>query len=276
MNRGRRRALLGLGTWPMSALALPASAAGAGAAVSAGASAPDSPVWPRVVASVFNGRPIATATADVLRLAAPARAVDAAFVPVTVLAGDPGIRRITLVVDNNPAPVAAVLQFGAAVHNADLETRLRVDEYSWVRAVAERADGTLVMAARYVKAAGGCSAPAGADAQAAAASLGRMQLQVDQPVRGQPTVLRWQISHPNHSGLAMDQATRHYTPAHFVRLLDLHYDGQPLLHAELDFALSENPSLRLQFTPQRAGLLQAQAEDTQGRRFDASLAVSPA
>lgn len=271
MNRGRRHALLGLGTWPLSALARPASAADAAAGAPA-----DGPVWPRVVASVFDGRPIATAMDDVLRLAAPARAVDAAFVPVAVRAGDPGIRRITLVVDNNPAPVAAVLQFGSGVHSIDLETRLRVDDYSWVRAVAERADGTLVMAARYVKAAGGCSAPAGADAQAAAASLGRMQLQVDHPVRGQPAVLRWQISHPNHSGLAMDQATRHYTPAHFVRLLDLHYDGQPLLHAELDFALSENPSLRLQFTPQRAGLLRAQAEDTQGRRFDASLAVSPA
>ena len=73
----------------------------------------------------------------------------------------------------------------------------------------------------------------------------------------------------------MDQSTRHYTPAHFVRKLDVAYAGQPVLHAELDFALSENPNLRFHFVPQAAGTLSAEAEDTQGRRFSTSLAVEP-
>jgi sulfur-oxidizing protein SoxY len=209
-------------------------------------------------------------------LQAPARAIDAAFVPVTVHTGAVAIRRLTLVVDNNPSPVAAVIDFGPRAFRAEIETRLRLDDYSMVRAIAELADGALLMSARYVKAAGGCSAPAGADAAAAAAALGRMQLRTEPAAAGTPIAAQWQVSHPNHTGLAMDQATRHYTPAHFVRVLDISFDGERVLHADLDFALSENPVLRFQFTAPRAGTLRADAEDTEGRRFSTSLAVAPA
>lgn len=40
-----------------------------------------------------------------------------------------------------------------------LATRVRVDDYSYVRAVAETADGKLHMVKAFVKASGGCSAP---------------------------------------------------------------------------------------------------------------------
>ena len=41
-----------------------------------------------------------------------------------------------------------------------LSTRVRVDSYTNVHAVAELSDGQLYAAQRFVKAAGGCSAPA--------------------------------------------------------------------------------------------------------------------
>jgi len=269
--------LAGLGAWPWRAAWAQGDTAAADAA--------DHAMWPRIVASVFDGRAITLADPAQLQLLAPARAVDAAFVPVTVRSASTGlgrrsgaghIKRLTLVVDNNPAPVAAVFDFGPRAGSADIETRLRVDAYSMVRAVAELGDGSLVMSARFVKAAGGCSAPPGADAAAAEASLGRMQLRAETAAAGQLVQAQWQVSHPNHSGLAMDQLTRHYTPAHFVRSLEISFNGERVLHAELDFALSENPSLRFQFLPSRAGVLRADAEDTQGRRFSTTLAVAPA
>ncbi len=61
---------------------------------------------------------------------------------------------------------------------ADIETRVRIEEYTYVRAVALTNDGKLYMAANYVKASGGCSAPAGKDAIAARANLGKMRLRV--------------------------------------------------------------------------------------------------
>ena len=76
-------------------------------------------------------------------LEAPFRAQDAATVPVrfTQAEGAPDVRRLTLVVDENPAPVAAEFTFGAGDAAVDLETRMRVDAYSNVRAIVETVDG---------------------------------------------------------------------------------------------------------------------------------------
>ena len=57
-------------------------------------------------------------------------------------------------------------------------TRARVDEYTFVRAIAETVDGRLLMATRFVKASGGCSAPAGGDEAAMLAAMGRMQFRL--------------------------------------------------------------------------------------------------
>ena len=65
----------------------------------------------------------------------------------------------TLVVDANPAPVAAVFNMSPENGVATISTRLRINAYSHVRAIAETSDGELFMATRFVKASGGCSAP---------------------------------------------------------------------------------------------------------------------
>ena len=241
-----------------------------------------SPVWLKVQASLFAGRSIAPASGDIVSIEAPARAEDAAIVPMALRtrlpAGDNRqVTKLYLIIDNNPSPIAAVFEFARGSGQADIETRVRVDEYTHVRAIAELSDGSLVMATRFVKASGGCSAPPGKDPQAALASLGKMRLRVDGDVRrGQPVLAQLMISHPNHSGLAMDQSTRQYTPAHFVRRVAISYAGVPVLTADLDFAISENPNLRFHFVPQGAGELKAEVVDTQDLRFESALALVPA
>ena len=87
------------------------------------------------------------------------------------------------------------------------------------------------MAANYVKASGGCSAPAGKDALAARASLGKMRIRVeDANASGKPVLAQLMISHPNDSGLAMDQVTRTYAQPHFVRQVDVSYAGKPVMN----------------------------------------------
>ena len=76
-------------------------------------------------------------------------------------AGSPRITKLALVVDHNPAPVAGEFTFGPATAPLDFEVRVRVDAYSDVRAIATLEDGRQVMAGRFVKASGGCAAPAG-------------------------------------------------------------------------------------------------------------------
>jgi len=168
--------------------------------------------------------------------------------------------------------LCAALVAGSAV--ADLETRIRIEEYTYVRAVAELSDGKLVAAARYVKASGGCSAAAGKDPAAGASRLGRMRLSVESNVSyDQPALAQLMISHPNDSGLVMDQVTRLYTPAYFVRSIKVTYADQPILTAEVDFSVSENPNFRFYFVPAGAGDLKAEVVDTKDRKFETRLTV---
>ena len=55
-----------------------------------------------------------------------------------------------------------------------------------------------------------------------------MRLAVENNVSyNQPTLAQLMISHPNDSGLVMNQVTRLYTPAYFVRSIKVTYAGQP-------------------------------------------------
>ena len=67
---------------------------------------------------------------------------------------------ITLVIDENPSPLAATFSLGPSSGIRSMSTRVRVDSYTNLHVVAELTDGRLYAAERFVKAAGGCSAPA--------------------------------------------------------------------------------------------------------------------
>ena len=241
-----------------------------------------SEVWKKVRVSLFEARPITSPADDVLLLDAPARAEDAAIVPISIrtrFAQSPSryVDRLWLVIDNNPSPISAIFTFTPQSGRADIETRVRIDEYTHVRAIAETNDGKLYMTTRFVKASGGCSAPPSKDPQAALATLGRMKFRVEGEVdQNKPVLAQLMISHPNSSGLAMDQATRQFTPSHFVRKVDVSYAGKPVMSADIDFSISENPNFRFYFVPQGAGELKAEVVDSNDLRFESALKIQPA
>jgi len=165
-----------------------------------------------------------------------------------------------------------IFRFAPESGRADVETRVRIEQYSVVRAIAELDDGSLLMATRFVKASGGCSAPASKDPAAAAANLGRMKLKVDAAAAaGEPRRAQLMISHPNTSGLAMNQLTRLYPSARFVRLVTVSYRDKPVLVADVDFSISENPSFRFLFRAGDGGELKAEVLDTDGRTFESAV-----
>lgn len=231
------------------------------------------PVWRKVHASVFQGRTILPAPAGMLQLDVPARATDAAVVPLAIRAAWPRsapvqIAKVYLIIDANPSPISGIFQLAAVNGQVQLQTRVRVDGYSFVRAIVEASDGRLYGVTRFVKAAGGCSAPPGGDAALAAAHAGRMSLKLSSdPSGGTALVAQLSISHPNHSGLAMDQLTRQYTPAHYVRTVEVKQGGDVVFAADVDFSMSENPSFRFPFEPRGSEPLRVSVEDSQGRRF---------
>lgn len=235
--------------------------------------------WRQLRTILFGERPIAAASPAVLTLEAPARAEDAATVPIAIRSrveqtATRYVKTAYLVIDRNPSPLAATFRLTPESGRADLETRVRVEQYSFVRAIVELNDGSLHMASRFVKASGGCSAPTGKDPAAAAANLGRMKLRTLEAVAtGEPLRAQLMISHPNTSGLAMDQLSRHYPAPHFVRQVTVRYRDQPVLVGEVNFSISENPNFRFYFRPEDGGELRAEVKDTDGRKFESRVRI---
>lgn len=253
---------------------------GANVSVVRAQDADDAAHWADLKPMIFGEKEILDG-ADVVELDAPVRAYDAAIVPVTIKAlipqdGDRYIKTITLVIDKNPVPVAGIFHMTPDNGIATLSTRIRVNEYTNVRAVVETSDGALYQAVRYVKAAGGCSAPAMKDQEAALARLGQMKLRFDEQMQmSKPAELQVMISHPNNSGLQMDQLTRHYIPAHYIDKVTVTYGDRTLMTVEGDISLSENPSFRFSFVPDGPGEITVEATDTDGSVFSRSWPVAP-
>jgi len=279
-NRMTRRELTAAGAALTASLAL-GGARGARAEIKSGDNPEASEIWHKVRASLFETRPITNVGDDTLLLDAPVRAEDAAVVPIAMRAKLPHtasgyVSKLYLIIDNNPSPISAIFSFTPQSGRADIETRVRVDEYTFVRAIAETSDGRLLMRTRFVKASGGCSAPPGKDPQAALASVGKIKMRVDgEVVLDKPTLVQLMISHPNDSGMVMDQLTRQFTPRWFVRTVKVAYGGQPVLLADLDFSISENPNLRFYFVPRGPGRLTAEVVDSNQTAWKSSLDVAP-
>jgi sulfur-oxidizing protein SoxY len=216
--------------------------------------------WEPIRKIMFGDREILDGN-DVLRVYLPLRADDAATVPVTVKAQidqKPAhyLKTIYLVVERNPSPAAGVFHFTVDSGRVQLETRLRFEDFSHVRAIGETSDGKLYMSSRWVKAAGGCSAP-NARNYVPPALMGKMKFKFeDETVKyDEPALVQLMIRHPNESALAGD-----FDPskvARFVRNVSVTFAGKPVMSAEVDFSISENPSFRFSFVPHAAGELRA-------------------
>ncbi|MCQ8783140.1 quinoprotein dehydrogenase-associated SoxYZ-like carrier [Mangrovibrevibacter kandeliae] len=227
-------------------------------------------VWQGLVTDVFEGKPMQDGT-GIVSLEAPARAADPALVPVT-LSVDPTrhIRKLTLVIDHNPAPVAASFTLGDGAGVTRIETRVRVNAYTDIHLVGEADDGTLYVTSRYVKAAGGCAAPASKDPAAAARSIGQMKLRrfgAAEGSGGTRDEAQLMIRHPNNSGLQKDQVTLLYIPAHFITELTVARGERTLFTMEGGISISEDPSFRFDYRADTPEPFHVKAVDTENMTF---------
>lgn len=223
-----------------------------------------SPSWEAIQGDVAKPGEIRDGSA-LYALDAPMRAEDAAAVPVHIVAAPdaPPVAKLTLVIDENPAPVAATLTLGASMQPLDLEMRVRVDAYSNVRALIETADGTQYMTGRFVRASGGCSAPAASDAAAARASLGQMKVRwFDSSPDGRREA-QVMLRHPNNSGMQRDQVTLLFIPADFVDELAVTQGEDTLFTVSGGISISENPTFRFRYHPNGQPIA-IRATDTDG------------
>jgi sulfur-oxidizing protein SoxY len=224
------------------------------------------------------------ADAPFIRMSAPVRAEDAAVVPIDVdVILPPGdertISKVTLVVDENPAPIAATFTLGQKRRDFAISTRLRVNAYSSVRAVVETSDGELAMNGRFVKASGGCSAPALKDQDEAMARIGQTRFRnVAATGAATPSAeatpfdrAQLMIRHPNYSGLQMNQVDRTYIPAWFVNHIEVKQGDEMVFAMDGGISLSEDPMIQFSYQKKPGAKLAMTGTDTQGKAFSADL-----
>ena len=148
---------------------------------------------------------------------------------------------------------------------------MRVNSYTNVHAVAELSDGKLYEVKTYVKASGGCSAPASKSADEAKAGLGQLRLrQFTRATDTRASNLReaqLMIRHPNNSGLQMDQITRLYTPAYFVHHVRIWQGDELVLAMEGSIGISEDPNIRFTYVPNGTQGFRVEVVDTDNRAF---------
>ena len=181
---------------------------------------------------------------------------------------------MTLIVDENPSPVVSKFNFTPKIGNASLTTRIRIDKYTYVRAVVEMNNGEKYMNANFVKAAGGCSAPSLADMDAVMARLGKMKMKFFETGNNNSlSKAQFLISHPNYSGLQFNQLTRAEIPAHFVNYIKIEQNDELILEAYPDISLSEDPAITFHFQDSGSPL-KVTVEDSEGNNYAGDFPLS--
>ncbi|MFK8068651.1 MAG: quinoprotein dehydrogenase-associated SoxYZ-like carrier [Gammaproteobacteria bacterium] len=218
---------------------------------------------------------------SIIQLNVPYRAEDASVVPISINAQIPQtkdryIKTVYLFADNNPEPLAGTFRLTPEMGKADLAMRIRIDQYTSVRAVAEMNTGELYMDTKFVRASGGCSLPPPfLELQAAKEHIGEMNFRSVGSSKEEGTLGQLRIRHPNVNGLQLDQRTRSIIPPDYVTKVVISYNDTHIMTAETDISISQDPSFRFFFNPDEDGELKAEMEDSKGRKFSKVFKVNP-
>ena len=177
--------------------------------------------------------------------------------------------------DKNPLPLVGIFEFTPESGKADLAMRIRVDDNTYFRVVTEMNNGDLLMSKSFIRSLGGCSEPLGASVDESLKRMGKMKMNtVGDVTLGEPNLMQLKISHPNITGLGASQRTGVKPPPHFVREIIVSYDDKIVMKAELTFAISQDPSFRFFFTPDKEGDMIVEAFDTDNNEFKATHSVT--
>jgi len=214
----------------------------------------------------------------VIDMKTPYRAEDAAYTPLSITAAFPQtveryIEKLYLFVEKNPQPLVGIFTLTPEMGRADLALRVRVDQYTNVRAVAVLNTGEHHLVTNFVKASGGCSAPLAADFEAAMERIGEMKFRTVGDAREDDLRLgQFMLSHPNITGMQKDQKTQLIRPEHYVKTIKLYHGDVLLMTAETGFSVSADPSFRFFFRDVGARELRVEVVDSKGlaweQRFD--------
>ena len=236
--------------------------------------------WNDLKPDIFGSREILDGKGKVI-LNAPYRADDQRSVPVSAsinLGEGRQLKSVTLIVDEDPAPVAAVFNFPTARDRVAVSANLRLNGPSLVRAVAEDTNGNLYMTETLVKVSGlgACASPPVTDQEIATRTLGKMTFaDVTELARGTQASsinhrARLEIMHPNNSGLQMNQITLLYIPARYIDHIEISQGDVKVVDITGSISLSENPVVEFDYRMGGSGPFNINVSDSDGTKWQRS------
>jgi sulfur-oxidizing protein SoxY len=228
--------------------------------------------WQALRVQFYGNREIGEVDEKLMSVAAPGSTPDPTATPVIIRFGAQAagkVKQVRVIIDHNPAPVAATLQLAQDVPIDEIELRLRIDRATSVRAIAELNDGSLEMRSAWVNASGGCSAPPSASGGGV---LGDVRFRPS----GDQKSLQISIHHPNNSGFQIDPVSGDPIPPHFVSHIRVSAGDKTLLDADTGISLSENPTVRIVSAQKLTAPLTLEATDSKQAQFHATWSGSTA
>jgi sulfur-oxidizing protein SoxY len=227
---------------------------------------PSTGAWQFLRPQFYGEREIGEVDESFMSIEAPASTPDPAATPVTLRFGRDAagtVRRVRVIIDNNPSPIASTIELAAGVPIDEIDLRLRVDRFTSVRAIAETDNGRLEMRSTWIKASGGCSAPPAASGEGKTGDI---------RFRSSPDGKSLQVSirHPNHSGFQIDPRSGDAIPPHYVSHISLRSGGKTLIDVDSGISISENPTLRIVSEQPFSTPLTLDATDSKDAHFSAT------
>jgi sulfur-oxidizing protein SoxY len=216
---------------------------------------------------------------DIVEIKAPYLAEDGAIVPISIhttipQTKDEYIDKMHVIIDQNPLPLVGVFEFSPDAGRADLAMRVRVNDFSFIRAIAEMNNGELYMTKSFIRSKGGCSAPPGKSVKESKKHMGKMKMQtVGELELGKPALMQLKIRHPNITGMAPDDRTGVYPPPFYVTDMKIDYDDKMIMKAKMTFAISQDPSFRFYFVPEKEADMKVEILDNKENQFNSSYPV---
>ena len=230
--------------------------------------------WDGLKGDVFGATPILDGT-GIVTLKAPRRPEDQRKVPIAVeaaLTDGRTIRSLTVIVDENPSPVAARFRIGGERRQVSIAAKFRLNSETDVRAVVEANDGALYMVEQHVRFAGGqasCSAPPQGDPREIAETMGQMTLtHPEQQTKAAASQIRprarLDVRHPNHTGMVLDQLTLLYIPLKIVERIEVRQGEDTVLDMEGSMTVSQDPSIDFDYEVNGAEEMKVRLQDSDG------------
>lgn len=175
---------------------------------------------------------------SVLDINTPRRAMSGAQVPLDLSWNNENFVEVAVYVNGNPTQEAFTFKLTDMSTDVDVKTRIRVEQDTFIHAVAKDKDGNYHMAVTSVRAAGGCTAYTDFNNPMLLKDLGKIKTKLS---LGKFTT---RIKHVQYTGLQRHFDGAGTIPRYVVENVTWSVDGQVVIEADTDISVAMNPYFR--------------------------------